>query len=93
MLQGGKNGNTSSETVTVTSVSESSSPNDVAIGLVYAVNGRGNSDIKQITVQKPTTWSFVNIITGSDHQTCETDATQSYFANGWQFRFTRYIHV
>ncbi len=74
--------NTSSDTVTVTSVSESSGPLDVAIVLIYAVNGQGNSATKQITVQKPTFMTFMSV-DSQGPRSCANDPSTGLPEAGW----------
>ncbi len=74
--------NTSSDTVTVKSASESGAPNDVAIVLVYAVNGQGNSATKLITVQKPTSMAFIDIFQEGS-RTCANDPATGLPEAGW----------
>jgi hypothetical protein len=74
--------NTSSDTVTVTSVSESGARNDVAVVLVYTVNARGNSATKQITVQKPTHMTFMSVLSEGT-RTCGNDPISGQPMAGW----------
>ncbi len=74
--------NTTSDTVTVTSVTESSAMNDVTVTLVYTVNGRGNSATKQLTVQKPTYMGFFSKF-NEGPGTCPDDPRTGNPQAGW----------
>ena len=74
--------NTTSDTVTVTSISESGTPNDVPIVLVYAVDGQGNSATKEITVQKPT-FMAAQSIDSSGPRSCANDPQSGLPEAGW----------
>jgi hypothetical protein len=64
--------NTSSATVTVTSVSKSGSQGDTPVSVTYTVNGQSGAATQNLTVQQPTSQS---IVAGTSSTTAETSCT------------------
>ena len=70
--------NTSSATVTVRSVSQSSSQNDVTINLAYSINAQTAHTLTTLTVQKPISLGFVTTTSQGTASNCATGST------GWE---------
>ena len=76
--------NTSSATVTYTSVAASVNPGDVPITVTYTLNGQPGTSTVNITVSRPTSLSVVTDTTNSTGHTCvggtgTNTCSQSYF--------------
>src|ERR1051326_847109 len=75
--------NTNSDTVTVMSVAESGSPNDVDIFVTYTVNSVSYVAHKTTTVQKPTFMGFVQVV-DSYPNTCASGSAGWVKIIDWQ---------